>query len=330
MDRSRTLLWIRDRVAGGLETRNSWPNAVLVQALIDSGCVADHDIERYWDELVASDGEWLEPPKLLSHCMVGMPLLDWHERTSLERYRVAAQHLVDWLLDSHPRSATDTLPYRPEEPNVLLVDTLGMICPLLARYGQLYGKPEATVMAKRQLLEFLDYGMEDRSGLPFHAYRVDAQSTKEAFGLAGWGRGTGWLALGLAGTLAWLPADDADRPRIEGALRDLTKTMQRHQREDGLWGWALNIPGAEPDTSATGMLAWAIRIGLNAKVLEDDGLELTRTKALEGILVHTTASGEVRQSMADAAGVGRYPWLFGHTTWTQGFAMLAAGDLVEP
>jgi len=202
MDRPRTLLWIRDRVSGGLETRDSWPNAVLVQALIESGHTSDGDIERYWDELIDTDGAWLKPPELLSQCMVGTSLLEWHERTGQARYRVAAQHLVDWLLDSHVRSSSGTLPYRPEEPEVLLVDTLGMICPLLARYGLEHDNLEAIALAKRQLLEFLDYAIDTRSGLPFHAYRVDLGSNHEAFGLAGWGRGTGWLALGLAGTLA--------------------------------------------------------------------------------------------------------------------------------
>ncbi|MFO7639366.1 MAG: glycoside hydrolase family 88 protein, partial [bacterium] len=89
-------------------------------------------------------------------------------RTSRERYRVAAQRLVEWLLESHPRSSTGTLPYRPEEPNVLLVDTLGMICPLLTRYGERYEKPEAVALAKKQLREFLDHAVDARSGLPFH------------------------------------------------------------------------------------------------------------------------------------------------------------------
>lgn len=330
MDRPRTLLWIRDRVAGGLETRNSWPNAVLLQALIESGHTIDSDIERYWDELIDADGNWLKPPELLSHCLVGMPLLEWHERTGEARYRVAAQRLVEWLLNSHVRSSSGTLPYRPEEPDVLLVDTLGMICPLLARYGLDYDHPQASALAKRQLLEFLDNAMDARSGLPFHAYRVDLGSEREAFGLAGWGRGTGWLSLGLAGTLAWLPEDDADRNRLEEALRYLMQSVRKYQREDGLWGWAANIPGAQADTSATGMLAWSMVMGIEGGILSDQACGDSLRRAMKGILHHTSKAGEVGQSMADAAGVGQYPWLFAHTSWAQGFALLAANGLVEP
>jgi unsaturated rhamnogalacturonyl hydrolase len=213
---------------------------------------------------------------------------------------------------------------------VLLVDTLGMICPLLARYGLEQDYPEAIALAKQQLLEFLDYAMDSHSGLPFHAYRVDLPGKKEAFGLSGWGRGTGWLALGLTGTLRWLPDDDADRLRIEEALHDLMQTAQQYQREDGLWGWAVNIPGAQPDTSTTGMMAWSIRIGIESGSLKDQGVEGTRRRAMEGILRYTSSSGEVGQSMADAAGVGQYPWIYTHTTWTQGYALLAARAPVEP
>jgi hypothetical protein len=126
MDRSRTLLWFRDRVSGGLETANSWPNAVLVHALIDSPEPRRAEIEKYWNQLIGPDGAWRNGPKLLSHCMVGMPLLDWNQRTAEDRYRVAAERLVEWLLVTHPRSPSGTLPYRPEEPGILLVDSLSM------------------------------------------------------------------------------------------------------------------------------------------------------------------------------------------------------------
>ncbi len=329
MDRSRTLLWFRDRVSGGLETANSWPNAVLVHALIDSAEPRRGEIEKYWNQLIGPGGKWLDPPQLLSHCMVGMPLLEWHQRTAEDRYRVAAERLVEWLLVTHPRSPSGTLPYRPEEPNILLVDSLGMICPLLARFGREHGRPEAVALAKQQLIEFLDNAIDARSGLPFHAYQVGGGTSKKAFGLAGWGRGVGWLALGLTGTIPWLTPEDPDRLRFEVALRDLMNGVREHQREDGLWGWALNIPGAEPDTSATGMLAWVLRRGVQSGSLMREEFEGVQRKAVKGILQYTTSTGEVGQSMADAAGVGQYPWLFGHTTWTQGFAVLAAGGLSD-
>ena len=117
-----------------------------------------------------------------------------------------------------------------------------MVCPLLARYGAQYDHPQALRLAKLQLLEFLGRGLDPRSGLPFHAYGVADTPKNEAFGLAGWGRGTGWLALGLAGTLRWLPEEDPDRPALGRALQDLMTLAQRYQREDGLWGWALDIP----------------------------------------------------------------------------------------
>jgi unsaturated rhamnogalacturonyl hydrolase len=327
MDRPRTLLWFRDRMAGGLETRNGWPNALLIQALIESGDTYTKDIERYWDELIDESGKWRESPTLLSHCMLGMPLLAWHEKTGKERYLNAARSLVDWLLVKHVRSSTGTLPYRPEDPDILLVDTLGMICPLLTRYGVKHGKPEAVQLAKQQLLEFLNLGIDARSGLPFHAYRVDDPKKGEAFGLIGWGRGCGWLGVGLTGTLNWLPREDADYPRIVAATTALLESVQKYQRKDGLWGWALNIPNAAADTSATGMLAWTVRMGIECKALDVSKYQPVQLQAMQGILRHTSADGIVQQSMADAAGVGQYPWLYVHTSWTQGFALLGARGL---
>ena len=327
MDRSRTLLWIRDRISGGLETRNSWPNAVLAEALMDSDDRYRVEIGRYLNELFDEEGTWVEDPKLLSHCMVGIPLLRWQEQTGDARFQKAAGNLVEWLLDAHVRSPTGTLPYRPEEPDVLLVDSLGMICPLLARYGVEREMQKAVELAKLQLFEFLEHGMDPVSGLPFHAYQITSSGEGHAFGLAGWGRGAGWLALGLAGTISWLPENDLDRRRLEEAFEQLMHAVARYQKADGLWGWALNIPGADLDTSATGMLALATRIGIEQKLLDQGIFQDVREMAVRGILKNTSSKGVVGQSMADAAGIGRYPWFFTHTTWAQGYALLAVGEI---
>ena len=126
---------------------------------------------------------------------------------------------------------------------------------------------------------------------PFHAYEIGVGASGAAFGLAGWGRGVGWLALGLSGTIPWLTQEDPDRLRLETALRDLMNAARRFQREDGLWGWAANIPGAEPDTSTTGMLAWALRAGVQNGSLNGEEFEAVRRKAMMGILKHATSTG---------------------------------------
>ena len=108
------------------------------------------------------------------------------------------------------------------------------------------------------------------------------------------------------------------------------QTVRKYQRQDGLWAWAVNIPGAQPDTSATGMLAWSMGLGIGSGVLRDQACSDTLQRAMQGIFHQTSNAGEVGQSMADAAGVGQYPWLFAHTSWTQGFALLAANSLAEP
>jgi rhamnogalacturonyl hydrolase YesR len=73
------------------------------------------------------------------------------------------------------------------------------------------------------------------------------------------------------------------------------------------------------------MIAWAIRQGIESGLLDESEFAPPLNAGIRGILRFTDEEGQVGQSMADAAGIGRYPWLFGHTTWTQGFALLAAG-----
>lgn len=209
-------------------------------------------------------------------------------------------------------------------------DFKGMICPLLTRFGVEHSSPEALSLAKTQMVEFLRWGMDPRTQLPYHAYELQPDGDPVPGGQIGWGRGTGWLATGLAGMLQFLPHEDPDFPRLRKAFIELTESFLRYQLPNGCWGWALTIGDAEDDTSATGMLVWAMGTAYEAGLYPEEWkpqVEAAMKSGMAGLLHHTRHDGEVGQSMADAAGIGRYPWLFGHTSWTQGFALLASRSL---
>ena len=165
----------------------------------------------------------------------------------------AAATLFDYLLLQHPKSPTGTLLYNPGLPDHLLVDTLGMACPFLARAAAEFGRPEGFDLATLHLAEFLDRAIDPATGLPWHAY---ASGGGPAYGLLGWTRGAGWPGIGLVETLRYLPANHPRRPRLVAGLRALTEAVAPRQLPDGLWRWCLSIPEGDPDASGTAMLAW--------------------------------------------------------------------------
>lgn len=102
-----------------------------------------------------------------------------------------------------------------------------MICPLLTRYGVKHASPEGLSLAKARMFEFLQWSMDPGTQIPCHAYELQPDGDPSPGGQIGWGRGTGWLATGLAGMIQFLPSDDPDFPRLKKALIDLTQAFLR-------------------------------------------------------------------------------------------------------
>ena len=178
------------------------------------------------------------------------------------------------LSDTCRKNEHGSFIYNPRRPeNYVLVDGIGMVCPFLTLYGIRYQNDTAVIMAITQLDEFMKYGIDKASGLPYHGFELvehdsaDSEMQKhektdlcvtkqnqagmfaseqnltssEKLGLVGWGRAVGWLMMGLAGTLAHMKdtkwEQTEDYSRIRQYLCDLISVISEYQGEDGLFPW---------------------------------------------------------------------------------------------
>lgn len=310
----RWVLGRRDR-----PVENSWRQTCLAWGLMhahratgaleDAACLGD-----YLHALLEEDGRWKTELRSVEQCMIGSVLLYLSEPSAAAEYRVAAEELVRFLLTQHPRTNTGVLPYNPACPTVMLVDTLPMICPFLAEFGNRYERDEATRLAISQTDEFLQRGMYGPLGIPFHGYDADGA---DGLGIVGWARGTGWLAVALVDTLAQLRPGHPARSRFSETLRNLLAAVGRFQRADGLWRWAITYPVGEIDTSGTALLGYAVERGLALGILEDGWCEVSE-KALLGILRFTRPNGTVDMANRECQGPGLHPGCAGPAPWAQG------------
>lgn len=76
-----------------------------------------------------------------------------------------------------------------------------------------------------------------------------------------WGRGNGWVAVGLAELLSVLPKEHGRYPVIAEAFALMTKALCAHQRADGMWNQLVDKEYAWPESSASAMFAYALAIG---------------------------------------------------------------------
>jgi unsaturated rhamnogalacturonyl hydrolase len=172
-----------------------------------------------------------------------------------------------------------------------------------------------------QIDTFLEHAIGE-NGWPYHGF--DAE-TLRPLGMAGWGRGVGWLLLGLTDTALELPAGD-DQDRLVGLAELWLKKVANVQRSDGHWSWSLSMPSATADSSVTALVRYCI-----ARLLEtypgrfaDFGQTIERCST--AIDKATVRSGRVGQSSGEASAVGAYSEIFGANLWAQGPTV--AGDQI--
>lgn len=224
-----------------------WPHAMLTQTLEEAGDV--ELLKKYYDMWIKKG----QPIFHVDNIMNGYSLLYVYDKTKEDKYKAAADRLWKYLCE-YEKELGSPLPYRKNHPTHVYVDALGMTVPFLCRYGAMFGVPEATKMGTKQIMDFLQYGMDTHTGLPYHGY--DAKNAVKQ-GIIGWGRAVGWLMLSMADSMESLPEGE-EKEKLITAFYKLTLSAYKYIREDGYFSWQLSAMESEKDTSATAMIAYAV------------------------------------------------------------------------
>lgn len=207
--------------------------------------------------------------------------------------------------------------YRPGQGNsYIFVDTIGLCCPFLYRYGDLFGKPEFRELALKQITNFLAYGMDAATGLPYHGYDLSDGGCK--YGIIGWGRAVGWLLRGMTGCMT----SDYGRERVSAPYRALIDKALTFVRPDGYVSWQLAALDGPVDTSAVGMLCAAVKTGLALGVLAGETYE-NALSAGRGALERSVRNGRVNDCSGECEGFSCYPQRYGAYPWALGPALFA-------
>jgi unsaturated rhamnogalacturonyl hydrolase len=94
---------------------------------------------------------------------------------------------------------------------------------------------------------------------------------------AAWGRGNGFPAMGLAWALSEFPEDHPDFPELKKDFQNHIAALLKHQDEFGCWHQVIDKPVSYREFSATCMIAWAIKRGLDRGWLD----QKTHQRALD-------------------------------------------------
>ncbi len=133
----------------------------------------------------------------------------------------------------------------------LWIDDMYMITALQAQAYLATGDKKYIDRAAEEMVLYLDEIQRD-NGLFYHA--PDAPFF--------WGRGNGWMAVGMAELLRMLPKDNPHKDRIEKAYKKMMQTLLRYQAYDGMWRQLIDDPASWKESSASAMFTYAMIVGV--------------------------------------------------------------------
>jgi unsaturated rhamnogalacturonyl hydrolase len=168
-------------------------------------------------------------------------------RTKETRYTKLAQAAADLGFEPDGKMKI-SMPYHNEMSDAVFMGT-----PILVQTGRLTGESKYYDMANRHL-RFMAKLNRRSDGLHQHS-PVDKRQTA-------WGRGNGFVALGLALSLSDLPKDSAHRPYMLKAFQEHIAAMAKHQDEMGMWHQVVDHPESYREFTVTCMTTFSIARGI--------------------------------------------------------------------
>lgn len=165
------------------------------------------------------------------------------------------------------------------------VDDMYMVTALQVQTYRATGDARYLDRAARAMGAYLDR-LQQPNGLFFHT----ATSPRH------WGRGNGWFAAGMAELLRALPAQHGQHARIMAGYLKMMAALLRTQTPSGMWRQLVDdeSPQNWPETSSTGMFAFAMVTGVKNGWLPADPYGLAARKAWLALVQYVDANGNVR------------------------------------
>lgn len=166
----------------------------------------------------------------------------------------------------------------------LWIDDMFMITAVQAQAYQATGDKKYIDRAAREMALYLER-IQRPNGLFYHA--VDAPFF--------WGRGNGWMAVGMAEMLRILPKKHENRPQIEAAYKKMMETLLRYQGYDGMWNQLIDDPTSWKETSSTAMFTYAMITGVKNGWLDKKAYGSAARKAWLSLISYLNEDNNLRE-----------------------------------
>ena len=253
---------------------------------------------------------------------IGQTILAYNAAKPVPAHLIPLKERLDALVTRIETTAAD-----PKTLTWSWCDALFMAPPVLSRFSAVSGDRKYIDAMDKEWWKVADALYDKDEHLWYRDNRFLGKTTKNGKKVF-WARGNGWVAMGLARVLQYMPQDYPSRQRYVTMLRDMAATLATHQSADGSWHTSLLDPEELPNSEASGTVffTYAMAWGMNHGLLNKEQLLPVVAKGWTAVLAMRRPDGILGfvQGVSDRPGLS----LTERTQlYATGGALLAATEL---
>lgn len=306
------LAGVKDRVVGKSRYQDykyfNFPVAFLMLGALDHYAATKID-KALKDTVLKCDGLLDETGCLkfsidkIDQATFGLVFLRLYELTNETRYLTGAKKIYESL----QVFKDDEGLYRYRLGiDIYFIDTVGLLCPFLVRYSEIFDVSSVLVEADNQVTFALENCVEPHYGLVYHAFDMKKE---QPLGSVNWSRGLGWLLLGLAAVVRV-----GGPPAFSVALHRYAALLKNLKEAHGYWPQFLgHTNDIQIDSSGTLMFIYAFQ---KSRVWNFD---VSQVLSLAEECVDL--KGRVMQSSGDTIYINKYSRIKGPSEMSQGLML---------
>ena len=200
-----------------------------------------------------------------NHC-IGQTILSYNAVKPNPAHLVPLKNSLDSLVAQIVATAGD-----PKSLTWSWCDALFMAPPVLSRFSAVTGDRKYLDAMDKEWWKVAGVLYDNEEHLWFRDSRYLAKAAKNGKKLF-WARGNGWVAMGLARVLQFMPKDYPSRGRYVTMFQEMMAKIARLQQADGSWHTSLLDPEEFPNSEASGtaFFSYAMAWGINQALLNKE------------------------------------------------------------
>jgi len=211
--------------------------------------------EDRFQPLLAEDLNLLPKPNHVDNNVFGSVPLELYLQTGKQKYLELGLKYADtqWILPKEAKLEEENWANKGYSWQTRIwIDDMFMITAIQAQAYRVTEDSKYIDRAAKEMVLYLDEIQLD-NGLFYHSPEAHYS----------WGRGNGWMAVGMAEILRILPKKNPNRERIMEGYHKMMSALLKYQKEDGMWRQIIDDEEAWKETSATAMFTYAMITGVN-------------------------------------------------------------------